>query len=69
MPAVPYPSLTHMISYVCAHTSDVRLQVRKQQDVEDEEAKERGRVETLLNIRGKAVDMGPELWKITQEAG
>lgn len=58
-----------MFSYVCAHTSDARLQVRKQQDVEDEEAKERGRVETLLNIRGKAVDMGPELWKITQEAG
>lgn len=43
-------------------------QDRKQQDIEDEEEKERGRVETLLKIRKKSVDMKPELWKVTQEA-
>lgn len=36
--------------------------------MEEEEEKERGRVETLLKIRQKSVDMVPELWLATQEA-
>lgn len=36
--------------------------------MEDEEEKERGRVETLLKIRQTSVDMKPELWLATQEA-
>lgn len=39
-----------------------------QQDAEEAEAKERGRVETLLDIRNKSVDMDTHLWQITQEA-
>ncbi|CAM9247611.1 unnamed protein product [Laminaria digitata] len=47
---------------------DILEEDRKQQDLEDEEEKERGRVETLLKTRSKAVDMSPELWRATQEA-
>lgn len=43
-------------------------QVRERQDVEDEEEKERARVETLLKTRQKAVEMDSELWRVTQEA-
>ncbi|CAM9752097.1 unnamed protein product, partial [Ectocarpus sp. 8 AP-2014] len=47
---------------------DILVEARKNKDVEEEEEKERGRVETLLKIRQKSVDMEPELWLATQEA-
>eukprot|EP00904_Undaria_pinnatifida_P002728 jgi/Undpi1/12456/HiC_scaffold_5.g02127.m1 len=47
---------------------DILAEDRRQQDLEDGERKERGRVETLLKTRSKAVDMDPELWRATQEA-
>ncbi|CAM9149964.1 unnamed protein product [Ectocarpus sp. 6 AP-2014] len=47
---------------------DILVEARKNKDVEEEEEKERGRVETLLKIRQKSVDMEPELWLAAQEA-
>ncbi|CAM9411790.1 unnamed protein product, partial [Sphacelaria rigidula] len=47
---------------------DILEEVRKQQDLEDEEERERGREETLRKVINKAVHMDPALWRITQEA-